>query len=79
VVIFKGSKFRSRPKAVIVRLPPDTILGPISRHSSKLKVPGHRIYVKWWYHKEVEAADTIAHQRALQARDSSSPRDPADY
>jgi hypothetical protein len=77
VVIFKGSKFRSRPKAVLVRLPPETILGPITRHSSKLKVPGHRVYVKWWFHEEVEAADAIARQRALQDLDSSYPREPA--
>jgi len=78
VVIFRGSKFRSRPKAIIVRLPPDTILGPITRHSSKLRVPGHRVYVKWWFHKEIEAADAIAHQRASRDLDSSSSRDPAD-
>lgn len=71
VVILKGSKFRRRPKGVVVRLPPDTILGPISRHSSKLKVPGHHVYVKWWFHKEVERADALALQRS--ARDAATP------
>jgi len=64
VVILKGTKFRSRPKGVVVRLPPGTILGPITRHSSKLKVPGHHVYVKWWFHKEIERADALAHQRS---------------
>jgi len=63
IVVLGCPKFRSKPNAVLMRLPRQTFIGPLEgKLWAKTTFTGKAMYIHRMYHKDVAAADAAAAQ-----------------